>query len=62
MAKTSQVARQKKRERLVEKYNQKRKDFKEKGDFESLSSLPKLAGGQNRTPHSSDGAAILGGR
>lgn len=41
MAKTSQVARQKKRERLVEKYNQKRKDFKEKGDFESLSSLPR---------------------
>lgn len=41
MAKTSQVARQKKRERLVEKYTQKRKDFKEKGDYESLSSLPR---------------------
>jgi small subunit ribosomal protein S14 len=41
LAKTSQVARQKKRERLVEKYNQRRKDYKEKGDFESLSSLPR---------------------
>lgn len=41
MAKTSQVARQKKRERLVQKYKDKRKSLKEKNDFEALSLLPR---------------------
>lgn len=40
MAKTSQVARQRKRERLVEKFARKRKELKEKSDFDGLSSLP----------------------
>lgn len=41
MAKTSQVARQKKREKLVAKYAQKRKELKEKGEFDLLSKLPR---------------------
>jgi len=41
MAKTSQVARQKKRERLVAKYAQKRKELKEKGEYAALSKLPR---------------------
>lgn len=41
MAKTSQVARQKKREKLVAKFAQKRKDLREKGDFDALSALPR---------------------
>ena len=41
MAKTSQVARQRKRVKLVEKYSHKRKEFKEKGDFDALSMLPR---------------------
>jgi small subunit ribosomal protein S14 len=41
LAKTSQVARQKKRERLVKKYQDKRKALKEKHDYESLSALPR---------------------
>jgi small subunit ribosomal protein S14 len=41
LAKTSQVARQKKREKLVEKYSQKRKELKENGDFDGLSGLPR---------------------
>ena len=41
MAKTSQVARQKKRERLVNKFQGKRKLLKDKGDFEALSMLPR---------------------
>ena len=41
MAKTSQVARENKRKRLVEKYAQKRKELKEKGDYEGLALLPK---------------------
>lgn len=41
MAKLSQVARQKKREKLVAKYAQKRKELKEKGDFDGLSALPR---------------------
>ncbi len=41
MAKTSQVARQKKRERLVIKFQEKRKILKDKGDFEALSMLPR---------------------
>jgi small subunit ribosomal protein S14 len=41
LAKTSQVARQKKRERLVQKYNDKRKALKENHDYEALSALPR---------------------
>jgi small subunit ribosomal protein S14 len=41
LAKTSQVARQKKREKLVKKYKDKRKALKEKNDFETLSMLPR---------------------
>jgi small subunit ribosomal protein S14 len=41
LAKLSQIARQKKREKLVEKYAQKRKELKEKGDFDGLSALPR---------------------
>jgi len=41
LAKTSQVARQKKRERLVSKFHEKRKILKDKGDFDALSMLPR---------------------
>ena len=41
MAKTSQIARQNKRIRLVNKFAQKRKELKEKGDYDALSLLPK---------------------
>jgi small subunit ribosomal protein S14 len=41
LAKTSQVARQKKREKLVTKFQDKRKSFKERGDYESLAALPR---------------------
>jgi small subunit ribosomal protein S14 len=41
LAKTSQVARQKKRERLVEKFAQKRKVLKDQGNYESLAQLPR---------------------
>jgi small subunit ribosomal protein S14 len=41
LAKTSQVARQKKRERLVRKFQEKRKILKEHGDFDALSELPR---------------------
>ena len=41
MAKTSQVARENKRKKLVEKYSQKRKELKEKGDYDALAALPR---------------------
>jgi small subunit ribosomal protein S14 len=41
LAKTSQIARQNKRERLVKKFNEKRKLFKETSNFEALSQLPR---------------------
>ncbi|RPI19409.1 MAG: 30S ribosomal protein S14 [Ignavibacteriae bacterium] len=41
MAKTSQVARQNKRVKLVAKFAQKRKELKENGDFDGLSALPR---------------------
>lgn len=41
MSKTSQVARQQKRERLSAKYEQKRKELKEKGDYIGLAKLPR---------------------
>lgn len=40
LAKTSQVARDNKRRRLVEKYAEKRKQYKAAGDYEALSKLP----------------------
>ncbi len=41
MAKTSQVARQNKRIRLVTKYSEKRKKLKEVNNFEALAMLPR---------------------
>ena len=41
MAKTSKVARQKKRERLSSKYSLKRRELKEKGDYAGLEKLPR---------------------
>ena len=41
MAKESMKARERKRERLVEKYAEKRKALKEAGDYEALQKLPK---------------------
>lgn len=41
MAKTSQIARQIKREKLVQKYIERRKHFKEIGNFEALLKLPR---------------------
>jgi len=43
MAKNSIIARQKKRERLVAKYADKRKALKAAGDYEALDRLPKNA-------------------
>ena len=43
MAKTSWIARQKKRERLVAKYAARRRDFKAQGDYEALQKLPRNA-------------------
>lgn len=41
MAKTSQIARQAKRVKLVTKFAEKRKALKEAGDYEALALLPK---------------------
>ena len=41
MAKTSQIARQAKRVKLVAKFAEKRKALKEAGDYEALALLPK---------------------
>ncbi|HRE41483.1 MAG TPA: 30S ribosomal protein S14 [Ignavibacteria bacterium] len=41
MAKKSHIARQQKRVVLVERYAAKRKELKEKGDFEGLQKLPR---------------------
>jgi small subunit ribosomal protein S14 len=41
LAKTSQVARENKRKKLVEKYAQKRKELKAKHDYDSLAQLPR---------------------
>ncbi|MCX7878773.1 MAG: 30S ribosomal protein S14 [Ignavibacteria bacterium] len=41
MAKKSQVAREKNRKRLVDKYIEKRKELKLKGDYEGLAKLPR---------------------
>ena len=41
MAKESMKAREVKREKLVEKYAEKRKRLKEEGDYEALQKLPK---------------------
>ncbi|MGV4462516.1 30S ribosomal protein S14 [Ornithobacterium rhinotracheale] len=43
MAKESMKARERKREKLVEKYAEKRKALKEAGDYEALQKLPKNA-------------------
>lgn len=43
MAKESMKARERKRERLVARYAAKRKELKEKGDYEALQKLPKNA-------------------
>ncbi|MBL8008075.1 MAG: 30S ribosomal protein S14 [Ignavibacteria bacterium] len=41
MARKSLIARQKRRERIVKKYAEKRKELKEKGDYEALQKLPR---------------------
>lgn len=41
MAKESMKARERKRERLVKKYAEKRRELKEAGDYEGLQKLPK---------------------
>ena len=41
MARKSVIARERKRERLVAKYAEKRKALKEAGDYEALDKLPK---------------------
>jgi len=41
LAKLSQVARQKKRVRLVAKFAAKRKELKDKGEYEALAALPR---------------------
>ena len=43
MAKESMKARERKRERMVKKYAEKRKALKEAGDYEALQKLPKNA-------------------
>ena len=41
MARKSLIARQQRREGIVKKYAQKRKELKEKGDWEALAKLPR---------------------
>ncbi|MBM7706311.1 30S ribosomal protein S14 [Chryseomicrobium aureum] len=41
MAKKSKVARDKKQRELVERYAEKRKELKEKGDYAALAKLPR---------------------
>lgn len=41
MAKESMKARERKRAKLIEKYAEKRKQYKEEGNFEALHSLPR---------------------
>ncbi|MFB1082797.1 30S ribosomal protein S14 [Jeotgalibacillus sp. JSM ZJ347] len=41
MAKKSKVVKEKKRQALVEKYAEKRKELKEAGDYAALAKLPK---------------------
>jgi len=41
MARKSLIARQQRRERMVKKYAQKRKELKERGDWEALAKLPR---------------------
>lgn len=43
MARKSIIAREAKRQKLVEKYAEKRKALKEAGDYEALQSLPRNA-------------------
>lgn len=43
MAKTSWIARNEKRKRMVEKYAEKRKKLKEEGKYEELQKLPRDA-------------------
>ena len=41
MAKKSHIARQKRRERIVSKFAEKRKELKAKGDYAALAKLPR---------------------
>jgi small subunit ribosomal protein S14 len=41
LAKTSQIARENKRKKLVEKFAQKRKELKANADFDALADLPR---------------------
>ena len=57
MAKKSAIARQKKRERLVAKFAEKRKALKEAGDYQALALLPK-----NSSPVRLHNRCLLTGR
>ncbi len=41
MAKTSQIARENKRKKLVSKFAEKRKQLKDSGDYDALTELPR---------------------
>jgi small subunit ribosomal protein S14 len=41
MARKALIAKQKRRERIVQKYAEKRKELKEKGDYAALQKLPR---------------------
>jgi hypothetical protein len=41
LAKTSQIARENKRKKLVSKFADKRKQLKDSGDYDALSELPR---------------------
>lgn len=57
MAKKSVIARNKKRERMVKQYAEKRATLKETGDFEALQKLPK-----NSSPVRLKNRCFLSGR
>ncbi|PYZ97543.1 30S ribosomal protein S14 [Alteribacter lacisalsi] len=57
MAKKSMVARQKKRERMVEQYAEKRRELKEKGDYAALAKLPR-----NSSPTRLNNRCMITGR
>lgn len=41
MAKKSKIAKELKRQKLVDQYTERRRELKEKGDYEALSQLPR---------------------
>ncbi|MBU5212954.1 30S ribosomal protein S14 [Heyndrickxia oleronia] len=49
MAKKSKIVKEQKRQALVAKYAEKRKELKEKGDYRALSKLPRDSSPTRRT-------------